>query len=345
MPHSAGFLRAARALLGCLTIVVLVAAQGSAWAIGPQDKAARISLLMATGMPGGTCYQVGLGMASLWTTKLRKIGIRVSAAISEGSAENIEAIRIADADMILVDQLFSSMAYKGTGLYKSQAVNELRSIASLWPEVVHVIMRSDNMPTDTLKDLSGKIVATGLPDSGSKFLTELLAGTLEPSVPPVSLRSMSPLAAAEALRNGTVQGMEATGGLPVPVVVMLCDEFKQRLTFLSITDAELQAVRNEGWDTASRMVIPAGTYPGQMEPVQSVGQMSILAVAASLDAQVVYALTKVLFENLDYLAKVHPVCQNIDLAKAFEGLDVPLHKGAVRYFRERKVKIPERLLQ
>jgi hypothetical protein len=89
-----------------LSLLICMAIAGMTWAAGAKDKGpARISVLIATGMPGGTYYQVGLGMASLWTTRLRDIGIRVSAAISEGSMENIEAIRIADADMILVEDL------------------------------------------------------------------------------------------------------------------------------------------------------------------------------------------------------------------------------------------------
>lgn len=330
-------------LLACL--LVIGATGGLAWAAPRQEKPARISLLMATGMPGGTSYQAGLGMASLWTTKLKKMGIRVSAAISEGSSENIEAIRIADADLILVDQLFLSMAYAGTGLYKNHPVTDLRSIATLWPDVVHIVMRSDEQRTGTLHDLQGKILGTGLPDSGSKYLTELLVGTLGSNAQRVSLRSMSPQAAAEALRSGTIQALAISGGMPVPVLTTLSDEFKHRLAFLSVSDAEIQAVRSEGWSTATRTVIPADMYPEQAEPVPAAGQKAMLAVTASLDPQVVYALTRVFFENLDYLAKVHPACQNIEITKAFDGLDVPLHKGAVRYFRERKVKIPERLLR
>ena len=103
----------------CLIIVILLIASGFIFVIdksSAQDKdRAKISLLIATGMPGGTCYHVGLGMASLWTTKLRHPGIRVSAAHSEGSRENIEAIRISDADLILAEEFFCSMAFRGIG--------------------------------------------------------------------------------------------------------------------------------------------------------------------------------------------------------------------------------------
>lgn len=328
--------------LGLLVVFALAGKAGSAPS-GEKD-AARISLLIATGMPGGTYYQVGLGMASLWTTQLRKMGIRVSGAISEGSKENIEAIRIADADLILVEHLLCSMAFKGTGLYRGQPLTELRSITTLWPDTVQLLIRSDKRQTGTLRDLEGLNLATGLPDSGNRFTTELLLATLGEGKQSVSLRSMSNMAGAEALKNGTVQALDATGGVPVPLVEMLLEEGKPPLGFLSITDAQMETVRQEGWKEVFRSVIPAGTYPGQSEAVNTVGQMNLLAVSSSINPEVVYVLTKSLFENLDYLAKVHPACRSISLEGALKGLDVPLHRGAVRYYRERKIKIPEHLI-
>ncbi len=327
------------AVLACLAIAGLAAV---AW---PEEgNRARISVLIATGMPGGTYHQVGLGMASLWTTRLRRMGIRVSAAISEGSMENIEAIRIADADMILAEDLFCSTAYKGTGIYKGRPLRELRSITTLWPDVVHLLIRADKIDTGTLEDLNGLTIATGLPDSGHSFTTELLLKALPFGSANTRLRPMSNMAAAEALRKGQVDGADLTDGMPVPLVTSLFSEGKTPFVLLNITDSQMQSVRKEGWRHVFRQTIPADTYPGQDEPVYSVGQMNILAVTASLNAQVVYALTKTLYENLDYLVKVHPACRNIVLERALDGLNVPLHPGAIRYFKERKIKIPERLI-
>jgi len=336
-------LQAVRSSMPILLGILLLAGTAIAAASEGNDQA-RISLLIATGMPGGTYYQAGLGMASLWTTKLRKMGIRVSAAISEGSKENIEAIRIADADLVLAEHLLCSMAFKGTSLYKGQRLAELRSITTLWPDSVQFLIRSDRLRTGTLNDLEGLNLATGLPDSGNRFTTELLVETLKEGKQRVSLRSMSPMAAVEALRNGTVQALDATGGVPVPVVEMILEEGKPPMSFLSITDEQMEVVRQEGWKESFRSVIPAGTYSGQSEDVKTIGQMNLLAVASSLNAEVVYALTKSLFENLDYLAKVHPACRSLSLESALRGLDVPLHKGAARYYRERKIKIPEHLI-
>ena len=105
--------------------------------------------------------------------------------------------------------------------------------------------------------------------------------------------------------------MDLTGGIPVPMVTTLFSERKPPLALLEITDSQMQAVREEGWRHVFRQTIPAGTYPGQENPVHTVGQMNVLAVTASLNQQVVYALTKTLYENLDYLVRVHPACRDI----------------------------------
>lgn len=307
-------------------------------------ESARFSVLIATGMPGGTYYQVGLGLASLWTTKLREIGIRVSAAISEGSRENIEAIRIADADLILVEDFFCSMAYTGTGAYKGQSLTELRTITSLWPETVNLLIRSERLKTGNLEDLEGLTVATGLKDSGNKFTSELLVASVKSLKHSVRLRPMTNVAAVEALRNGTVQAVDLTGGTPVPIISGLFHEGKLDVAFLEITDSQMEALRTEGWNNLFRSVIPAGTYVGQDKAVNSVGQMNVLATTAALDPDIVYALTKTLYENLEYLTRVHPACRSIVATKAFEGITVPLHVGAIRYYREKKIRVPEALV-
>jgi len=295
-------------------------------------------------MPGGTYYHLGLAMASLWTTHLRAEGIRVSAAVSEGSIENLEAIRIADADLVLVEQLFCSMAYNGTDQYRGRPLTELRSITAVWPDTVHLVVRTDRIKTGTVSDLNGLVLATGLTDSGNRFTTQLLLDTLKSAKHNVKVRYMSNMAAAEALRNGTVQAIDLTGGMPIPLVTTLFAERRVPVGFLEITDSQLEAVRQEGWKHVFRSVIPVGTYPGQTRAVNSAGQANVLATTSALDEYVVYALTKTLYENLDSLSKVHPACRNMALEKAFDGVEVPLHPGAIRFYREKKIKIPDNLI-
>ena len=282
-------------------------------------------------------------MASLWTTRLKAKGIRVSAAISEGSRENIEAIRIADADLILAENLFCSNAYHGTGTYRGKPLPELRAITTLWLDTAHILVRAESVRAGTLEDLRGLSLATGLPDSGSRFTTELLLRTIPDLRKHVRLRSMSELAGAEALRKGTVQALELTGGTPIPLVTSLFAEGLP-LKLLDVPDSSLERLRSEGWKHISRAIIPPRTYPRQPKPVRTAGLVAVLATTASLNPQVVYELTRTLYENLESLSSVHPACRNIVLKKAVKGLDIPLHQGAARYYRERHIEIPAGLV-
>jgi hypothetical protein len=317
----------------CIVIVALCADVSRA-----QKDTATISVLMATGMPGSTYYQAGLGMASLWTTKLKDMGIRVSAAISEGSIENIEAIRIADADMILVDNLFGSLAHKGEGIFKGKAVPELQAIGVLWPDIMHFLVRSNKVVSGTIEDLQNLNVAVELQDSGSKYIADILFKNLKSTRKKPLLKPLTNTAAAEALKRGQVQGLIMMGGLPIPVIATLFAETKPPVSLLEILDNQIPAGNEEFKKYFFRHVIPENTYPGQVSNAYSIGQMSILGVAASLDREVVYELTKTLFENVDQLAKAHPACSNVSLEQALEGLTIPVHNGALQYYREKNMK-------
>jgi TRAP transporter TAXI family solute receptor len=236
------------------------------------------------------------------------------------------------------------MAYRGTGLYKGKPLTELRSVTRLWPDAVHYLIRCDARKSGTIEDLSGLTVATGLSESGNRFTTELLLRSQKSLHEAIKLRTMSDLAAAEALRNGTIQALNITGGIPVPLVAKLFSEAAPPIELLEVPEECVLTLKNAGWKHVFRTMIPADTYLGQDRPVNTVGFENMLATTASLDPQVVYALTKTLYENLDYLVAVHPACRSVTLDSAIAGLDVPLHRGAAQYYRERNIAIPQHLV-
>jgi TRAP transporter TAXI family solute receptor len=139
--------------------------------------------------------------------------------------------------------------------------------------------------------------------------------------------------------------LDLTGGVPIPLVTSLCNEPQPILRFLDITNSQLDAFRESGWEHMFRYVVAPGTYPGQQRPINTIAQMNVLAVTSTLNSEVVYDLTKTLYENLDYLARVHPACRGMSLKRALTGLNVPLHRGAIRYYREQGVEIPAHLIR
>jgi TRAP transporter TAXI family solute receptor len=330
------------AILACVGLLSFLS--GSSFGTDVSGVGTRISLLMVTGMPGGSFHHLGLAMASMWTTKLKKVGIRVSAAISEGARENVEAIRIEDADLILADDLSCDIAYRGFGGYKDKRAGELRSIVNLWPEAVHLIIRSDRKTNFSLDDLEGLTVATGLPESGNRFTTEILARTLKNQKSTIKFKFMNYGSAVDSLRTGAVDAADVTSAIPSALVINLLQPDPGLFSFLQISDAELRSAQELGWSSCRRIVIPPDVYPGQDKPINTVGQNTLLATSSSLDPEVIYDLTRTLFENIDQLAKFHPAFKNVTLENALHGLVAPLHPGAVRYYREKDVHIPEALL-
>lgn len=306
-------------------------------------KSARISLLMATGLPGGVDYQVGLGLASLWTTRLKSMGIRVSAAISEGARENIEAIRIADADLMMADEFFCFNAFSGTGPYKDRPLGQLRAIAVMWPELLHIIVRSEKFNRGTIQDLESLTIGTGLPDSSSKHIMEQLLKETPGLKRDIKLKPLSNIAALEAWKSGAVQALNFSGGLPIPIVNFFAQQNEGLYRFLEISDSEISSLKRGAMTNIFGTKIPAMSYSGQAEDVHTIGQNNILATSVSLDKQVIYELTKTMFENVDYLIKIHPACAHISLEKALGGLKLPLHAGAIQYYREKNLNIPEEL--
>ena len=115
------------------------------------------------------------------------------------------------------------------------------------------------------------------------------------------------------------------------------------VTMLDLTDEQM-AQADGGRGLWTRYVIPAGTYPGQTEDVNTIAQPNFLATSADLPEENVYQITKTIYENLPFLQAIHPATKAMALESAIAGLPVPLHPGAARFYREQGIEIPERLI-
>jgi hypothetical protein len=280
-------------------------------------------------------------MASMWSQRLLERGIAVSAAISEGSRENIEALRISDADIIIADKPLCEMAGRGTGLFNGEPVKEIRAMAPLWNEALHLVIRSELAKTGTIKDLEGLTIATGLPESGARLLAELALSAPEKRTgKKTRLRFMSNRKAAHAFSRGRVDGLALVGAPPIPILRRLTLQDKVRIRFISFTEDQLEEMIRSSGAKLLILTIPPALYPGMRGPVRTIGAQKLLAVSSALESRVVYALTKTLYTGLDQLVKAHPAAREISPAHGIIGLNIPLHPGARRYFQERGLLAP-----
>ena len=118
----------------------------------------------------------------------------------------------------------------------------------------------------------------------------------------------------------------------------------KNLRILEFTQDQFEAV-NSVYPVWKRCSIPPKTYPGQEVSVQTISQPNLLVVHVKLAEDVVYKIVKTMFENLPYLQKIHQATKGISLERAIDGLSLPLHPGAARYYREKGLTIPPELLE
>ena len=145
---------------------------------------------------------------------------------------------------------------------------------------------------------------------------------------------------AEALATGTIEGMSVSGGLPIGAVQRcLRQDGSESAALLEFSDEQLAQI-DDGRGVWQRVVIPSGTYPGQDRDIFTIGTPNILAVRADIDEEVVYQITKTIFDELEYLHGLHPTTRLISLDNAVNNLPLPIHAGAARYFEEQGLALP-----
>jgi len=313
-----------------------------------QGREKKIRLILATATTGGTYYPVGVAIATLTTTHLEKTdGILMTAITSAGSGENIQLLKNREADLAIIQSLNGEMARQGKGRYEDDPQPFLRSVSVLWENVEHfVILKkfSNSGDMSDLKNISKKNFSIGRRGSGTEISgREILKSLGYSPEKDFRLSYLGYAPSANALQNRRIVGMNIPAGPPASAITQAYAAIGvKNLLILEFTEDQVRSV-NAVFPVWKRYVIPAGTYPGQVEVIQTVSQPNLLVTHKDLSNDVVYKIVKTMYENLDYLKKIHQATQVMTLDSAFSGLSIPLHPGAIRYYEERGLTIPSKL--
>jgi len=325
------------------------AALAAALTFAAPVQAEEASYVLATASTGGTYYPVGVALATLVKVKLEPgMGIAMSAISSAGSGENIRLLRENEAQFAILQGLFGFYGASGTGpIEESGPQTNLRSVTMLWQNVEHFVVDSDEATTGTMADfvaLQGRAVALGAQNSGTIGSNRtMLAGLGVDIETGYDLVYGGYGPAVEALQNGQIAGISTPAGVPVGALSQLFATAGDGVTLLNFTDEEMAAA-DGGRNLWTRYIIPAGTYPGQTADVATIAQPNFLATNADVSEENVYLITKTIYENLPFLQAIHPATKVMMIEAAIAGLPVPLHPGAVRYYQEVGIEVPERLI-
>lgn len=324
---------------------LLSAALVSAGLVG--TASADTDYILNTASTGGTYHPVGTAIATLSKVKLLpKEKFSLTAVNSAGSGANVQALAAGTAQFAILQGLFGSYAATGTGPVSEPQAN-MRSVTMLWQNVEQFVLSNELVSSGTMSDMmaaKGKVVVMGKENSGTIGSNEVLMSGLGVDFAndfEFVYAGFGP--SADALANGQAVGGGFGAGPPTSAITKLMSANGDKFTLLDVT-AEEAAQMDGGRNLWVPFTIPAGTYPGIDKDVQTIAQPNFLAVNGDVDEEHVYLLTKTLYENLPFLQAIHPATKAMVVEQAMAGLPVPLHNGALRYYKEVGLDIPDHLM-
>ena len=314
-------------LLVCVVAVLSLVGAGSGLA------ADRIFFGIATGGTGGTYYPLGGMLAQMISNKVEIDGKKLSATAETGNASVANATLLGregiESAFVAADIL--DAAYKGEKQFDGKPIKNLRALGALYPETVQLVVRG-NAGIKTFADIKGKSVSSGSPGSGQWQLLGDLLAAYGMDRKDVSEDYSSFSQSVEKIKDGNLDASLITAGTPTASVMELANHHSIKI--VPLTGAPIAKLR-EVQPYYAETVLPANTYEGQTEDVNTIAVRAIWATHDKLDDKVAYEIVKALYENTDTLAKVHVKGKEISLQTALESVSIPLHPGAARYYREK----------
>ncbi|MBQ9940959.1 MAG: TAXI family TRAP transporter solute-binding subunit [Clostridia bacterium] len=289
-------------------------------------------MTMGTGGTQGTYYGYG-GVLGQYIKNNANIGVTVVS--TDGSKANIQGIAAGNYQLGTVQSDVMSYAWEGTRSFAEDGkVDSFRVVAGLYAEAVQLITM--NSEIKTVADLAGKNVSIGAPGSGVYFnaIDVLSAAGLTEN--DINAQYQSFADSTDALKDGKIDAAFIVAGAPTPAIVELCTT---NSAYLVPIDGDVAANLIASCPFYTAYNIPAETYAGQTEDVQTVTVKATLIVSSSASEDDVYNLTAAIFDNAEAIAAENGKGAELSIENATSGMTVPFHAGAAKYFAEKGVEV------
>ncbi|HEV2088386.1 MAG TPA: TAXI family TRAP transporter solute-binding subunit [Cryptosporangiaceae bacterium] len=319
-------LSAVRTAAGMLAVLIgLVGCGGQRDNAGDPGSGGRLTI--ATGNTTGVYYILGGGLANVISKNLP--GYKATAEATKASKENIE--RVASGQNDIGFALADTAADATSGRNSFTSKQPVKALMRIYDNTTQVIVRADSGIT-SIAGMKGKSVSTGSPNSGTELIaTRLLAANaLTPG--DVSQKKASLPETVDGMKDGSIQAMFWSGGLPTAGVKDLVAALGDKVRFLDLT-AELPTLQAKYGDAYQPGTIPASAY-GTKADVSTIVVANVLVVHTTMSDDLAGRLVRLIFDKKGELEKVHPEARNITLERAAKTGEIPLHPGSEKGLKE-----------
>lgn len=303
------------ALILVLTIILIFAGCGS-----------KTTLKMATGGTTGTYYAYSGAVTQILSSKIENLSFDVQS--TGASKANIYLVSDKEADIAIVQNDVMYYANQGTDLFDGEKIKGFSAMAGLYAEVCQIVSNSN---INSIEDLRGKRVSVGDIGSGCEFNARQILEAYGISFDDIVVNNLSFGDSATALKDDKIDAFFCVAGAPTTAIVELATT--NNINILEVDDEHADKLM-ENYPFYTKYNVPGGTYKGVDSDVQTVAVVATYIVSNDLDENLVYQMTKALFENSEEIAKAHPKGAELDPAYSVSGISIPLHPGAEKYYKE-----------
>jgi TRAP transporter TAXI family solute receptor len=312
---------------GALTAALLIACAACA---GTPEAVAPLPLTLLTGGTGGSFYPLGAALARLYNERLQ--ATEVTAQSTVASVFNVQAVQKGKGDVAFTQGDVAYFAYRRGTESEATPHTRLRGMAVLWVNTVQLVVRRDS-DIRRVADLRGRRVGVGAQASGTELAARMVIEAHGFKYDDVRAEFLPFSEVAARLEARALDAGFVVASYPVSAVTEMNQSFGVRL--VPVEREVVERLRSE-YPFLKPMLIPANTYRGQEQDLETVGVDNILVCRADLDEQLVYRLTRVFYESLPDLERVDTAARLIDPERG-PTTPIPLHPGAARYYREREL--------
>lgn len=302
-----------------------VGALAAGLAAGPAGAAEFINVL--TGGTSGVYYPLGVALSEIYAENIE--GARAQVQATKASVENLNLLQQGRGEIgfALGDSVRAAVEGNQEAGFPGK-LDKLRGVAAIYPNYIQIVAAADS-GVKSLADLAGKSLSVGAPASGTELNARAIFAAAGMSYTDLGRVEYLPFAeSVELMKNRQLDATLQSAGLGVASIRDLATSLP-----INVVSVPPEIVAKIGAPFMSA-TIPAGTYEGQAADVATAAVGNFLITSESVPEETVYQMTKLLFENLDRLASAHAAAKGIDPKTAVDGMPLPLHPGAEKYYRE-----------
>jgi uncharacterized protein len=306
----------------------LIAAVAAAAVLSASAAGAQQFVNILTGGTSGVYYPLGVAIGKIFNDKLPNVKTQVQA--TKASVENLILLQQGRGEIAfaLGDSLKAAWEGDEEAGFKAK-LNKLRTIGAIYPNYIQIVATADS-GIQTLADLRGKSLSVGAPKSGTELNSRAILAAAGLSYKDLGKVEYLPFAESiDLMKNRQLDATLQSAGLGVA-------SLKDLSTSIDITVVSVpKEVVDKIGPPFTSAKIPANTYAGQEKDVPTAAVTNYLVTSAAVSDDLAYQMTKLIFESLSELANSHVAGKNIKLEAAAIGGPIPLHPGAIRYYKEK----------